>query len=256
MAAREDERGFAGTTLVAGSAGLSAAVHGFKLAPLTAAKAAAAARARLRSGGLHTAPGWQLAMKRAIDVIGASLALLLLSPVLIAAAIAVKLSSPGPVFYVSDRVGKDGHTFPFAKFRSMRSNAEYEKPQLVELNEASGPVFKVRDDPRITKAGRVLRKLSIDELPQLFHVLSGKMTLVGPRPPLPEEVVTYSEIEWQRLLVKPGITCIWQVSGRSDLDFDTWVQMDIQYIKEWTVSGDLRLLLRTIPAVLTGRGAY
>jgi lipopolysaccharide/colanic/teichoic acid biosynthesis glycosyltransferase len=254
MAAREDERGFTVGALVADSVGLSAAVPGFEVIPLV--KAAAADPARFRGGGLHAAARWQLAVKRAIDVIGASLALLLLSPVLIAAAIAVKLSSPGPVFYVSDRVGKDGHAFPFAKFRSMRSNAEYEKPQLVELNEASGPVFKVRDDPRITKAGRVLRKLSIDELPQLFHVLSGKMSLVGPRPPLPEEVVTYSELEWQRLLVKPGITCIWQVSGRSDLDFDTWVQMDIQYIEEWTVFGDLRLLGRTIPAVLTGRGAY
>jgi lipopolysaccharide/colanic/teichoic acid biosynthesis glycosyltransferase len=127
---------------------------------------------------------------------------------------------------------------------------------LVELNEATGPIFKVRDDPRMTKVGRVLRKLSIDEMPQLLHVLSGKMSLVGPRPPLPEEVVTYSEFEWQRLSVQPGITCIWQVSGRSDLDFDTWVQMDIQYIEEWTLSSDLRLLLRTVPAVLTGRGAY
>jgi lipopolysaccharide/colanic/teichoic acid biosynthesis glycosyltransferase len=108
----------------------------------------------------------------------------------------------------------------------------------------------------MTKVGRVLRKLSIDEMPQLLHVLSGKMSLVGPRPPLPEEVVTYSEFEWQRLSVQPGITCIWQVSGRSDLDFDTWVQMDIQYIEEWTLSSDLRLLLRTVPAVLTGRGAY
>jgi lipopolysaccharide/colanic/teichoic acid biosynthesis glycosyltransferase len=255
MVAREDERGFAGGTLVAEGAGLSAALP-LEVPPLTTVKPAAADRARFPGGGLHAAARWQLAVKRAIDVIGASLALLLLSPVLIAAAIAVKLSSSGPVFYVSDRVGKDGHTFPFAKFRSMRSDAEYEKPQLVELNEASGPVFKVRDDPRITKAGRVLRKLSIDELPQLFHVMSGKMSLVGPRPPLPEEVVTYSELEWQRLLVKPGITCIWQVSGRSDLDFDTWVQMDIQYIEEWTVFGDLRLLLRTIPAVVTGRGAY
>jgi lipopolysaccharide/colanic/teichoic acid biosynthesis glycosyltransferase len=238
--------------MVADSAGLRAAVPGFEIKPLLKA----ADRERMPAGGLHAAARWQLAAKRAIDIVGASLALLLLSPVLIAAAIAVKLSSPGPVFYISDRVGKDGRPFPFAKFRSMRSDAEYEKPQLVELNEASGPVFKVRDDPRITKAGRVLRKLSIDELPQLFHVLSGKMSLVGPRPPLPEEVVTYSEIEWQRLLVKPGITCIWQVSGRSDLDFDTWVQMDIQYIDEWTVFGDVRLLLRTIPAVLTGRGAY
>ena len=255
MAARERERDFAGATLAADSAGLSAALPGFEVLPLTSVKSAAD-DSQFRRGGLHAAARWQLAVKRTIDVIGASLALLLLSPVLIAAAIAVKLSSPGPVFYVSGRVGKDGHPFPFAKFRSMRCNAEYEKPHLVDLNEASGPVFKVRDDPRITKAGRVLRKLSIDELPQLFHVLSGKMSLVGPRPPLPEEVVTYSELEWQRLLVKPGITCIWQVSGRSDLDFDTWVQMDIQYIEEWTVFGDLRLLGRTIPAVLTGRGAY
>ncbi len=206
--------------------------------------------------GLLVAASWQLAIKRTIDIIGASLALVLLSPVLLAAAIAVKLSSPGPVFYVSDRVGKDGQVFRFAKFRSMRSNAEYEKPRLVELNEATGPIFKVRDDPRMTKVGHVLRKLSIDEMPQLIHVLSGKMSLVGPRPPLPEEVATYSEFEWQRLSVKPGMTCIWQVSGRSDLDFDTWVRMDIQYIEEWTVFDDLSLLVRTVPAVLTGRGAY
>jgi lipopolysaccharide/colanic/teichoic acid biosynthesis glycosyltransferase len=255
MVVREDESDFAGGAWVADSAGLSAALPGFEVLPLTSVTSAAD-DSRFRRGGLHAAARWQLTIKRAVDVIGASLALLLLSPVLIAAAIAVKLSSPGPVFYVSDRVGKDGVTFRFAKFRSMRSNAEYEKPHLVELNEATGPIFKVRDDPRMTKVGRVLRKLSIDEMPQLLHVLSGKMSLVGPRPPLPEEVVTYSEFEWQRLSVQPGITCIWQVSGRSDLDFDTWVQMDIQYIEEWTLSSDLRLLLRTVPAVLTGRGAY
>ncbi len=260
MVAREDDpSGVVGGTVVAAGGVLSTALPAFEVIPLIAAPAtnSPADPPRVQPGtGLLAATGWQLAAKRMLDVIGASLALLILSPVLLVAAIAVKLSSPGPVFYVSDRVGKDGETFRFAKFRSMRSDAEYEKPRLVELNEATGPIFKVRDDPRMTKVGRVLRKLSIDEMPQLLHVLSGKMSLVGPRPPLPEEVVTYSELEWQRLLVKPGITCIWQVSGRSDLDFDTWVQMDIQYIEEWTATGDLRLLLRTVPAVLSGRGAY
>ena len=138
----------------------------------------------------------------------------------------------------------------------MRSGADEELAALATANEADGPIFKIREDPRITSIGRLLRKLSIDELPQLVHVLAGQMSLVGPRPPLASEVEHYGEWESQRLMVKPGLTCIWQVSGRSDLDFDTWVEMDIEYIKTWSLINDLRLLALTVPAVALGRGAY
>ena len=142
------------------------------------------------------------------------------------------------------------------KFRSMKVEAHEDRDEILHLNELEGPVFKIRDDPRVTRVGRAIRKLSIDELPQLLNVLAGDMSLVGPRPPLPEEYETYGPRERQRLAVKPGITCIWQVSGRSDLDFETWVDMDLEYIEGWTIRQDLKLLVLTIPAVLSGRGAY
>jgi lipopolysaccharide/colanic/teichoic acid biosynthesis glycosyltransferase len=196
------------------------------------------------------------AVKRVLDVLTAAVALILLSPILLAAALIVKISSRGPVFYAQDRVGQDGQHFRFVKFRTMRDGAHDARPSLATQNQADGPVFKIRRDPRITRVGRVLRKLSVDELPQLVHVLSGKMSLVGPRPPLPEEVARYGAWERQRLLVKPGLTCSWQVNGRSDLDFATWVLMDIEYIRDWSLWLDVRLLVRTVPAVLSGRGAY
>ncbi|MGH8875618.1 MAG: sugar transferase [Acidimicrobiia bacterium] len=205
---------------------------------------------------LLSAPQWMLAVKRLIDISVGLAALVILSPVFVLAAVAVKLSSPGPIFYVSDRVGRRGITFKFIKFRSMMVEADYEKPQLLELNELDGPVFKIRSDPRITPVGRVLRKFSVDELPQLVHVLAGDMSLVGPRPPLPEETDRYTDRQWQRLLVKPGITCTWQVSGRSEIDFATWVRMDLDYIERWSLLRDLKLMVLTIPAVLSGRGAY
>ena len=185
-----------------------------------------------------------------------ALMLAALSPVLACAALMVKLSSRGPVFFAQERVGCRGRRFRFLKFRTMRDGAEEERCRLDGLNELDGPVFKIRDDPRITRAGRILRKFSVDELPQLFHVLSGKMSLVGPRPPLCEEVEAYSRWDAQRLLVKPGLTCIWQVSGRSNLSFHTWVDMDIEYIRRWSLWVDVKLLARTVPAVLSGRGAY
>ena len=195
--------------------------------------------------------------KRAIDIIGALLALLILAPVFIIAALSVAFTSAGPVFFRQPRVGHLGKEFGFIKFRSMYIDAEKRKAELQELNEHdSGPIFKIRNDPRITPVGRIMRKLSIDELPQLFHVLTGEMSLVGPRPPLPAEVETYRPYEYARLLAKPGMTCIWQVSGRSDLDFATWVKMDIAYMAEWSLWLDLKLLIKTIPAVLSGRGAY
>ncbi len=197
-----------------------------------------------------------LAFRRVMDVMGAIAGLLVLLPFFAVVAAAIKLTSPGPVLYKHSRVGKGGVEFDFYKFRSMRLGAEGERGQLAELDETTGPIFKMRQDPRQTRVGHLIRRASLDELPQLWHVLTGHMSLIGPRPPLPDEVAKYSDWEWQRLTVKPGITCIWQVSGRSDLDFDTWVTMDIHYIEHWTPWLDLQLLLRTIPAVLSGKGAY
>ena len=207
--------------------------------------------------GLLAAHPWQLALKRAIDLVGSVVGLLVLSPLLLVAAIAVKASSPGPVFYVSERVGRDGRPFRMMKFRSMAHGAHDSRATHHHLNiHDSGPVFKIRDDPRVTSVGRFMRRCSLDELPQLWNVLRGHMSLVGPRPPLPEEFALYGPREQRRLEVKPGITCIWQVSGRSDLDFDTWVDMDLAYIDTWSLRLDARLLGRTVAAVLTGRGAY
>lgn len=206
--------------------------------------------------GLLGASRSRLFAKRFIDVTGALVALVLFAPLLALVALAVKLTSPGPVFYVSDRVGKDGESFRFLKFRTMRTEADIEKPMLLELNDVDGPIFKIKDDPRITPLGRFLRRSSLDELPQLVHVLSGKMSLVGPRPPIPEEVAEYSVYHMSRLAVKPGLTCLWQVSGRSTLDFETWVEMDLEYIDNWSLGYDLRLIARTFPAVLSGRGAF
>jgi lipopolysaccharide/colanic/teichoic acid biosynthesis glycosyltransferase len=206
---------------------------------------------------LYLQRSWQLRLKRVIDIIGALFALLILSPLLGLTALAVACTSPGPVFFRQVRVGQFGKTFSFLKFRSMYVDAEERKADFEALNQhSSGPIFKIRDDPRMTPVGRIIRKLSIDELPQLFHVLSGKMSLVGPRPPLPAEVAKYRPHEHARLLAKPGLTCIWQVSGRSDLDFDTWVAMDISYLRDWNLWLDLKLLAKTIPAVLSGKGAY
>lgn len=206
--------------------------------------------------GLLAANKFNLLAKRAVDILVSIIGLILLSPLLLVIAIAVTFTSPGPLIFKQPRVGLGGRTFDFYKFRSMRNSAEEERQQLNDLNEATGPIFKVKDDPRITVVGRFIRRSSIDELPQLWNVLRGEMSLVGPRPPLPDEVREYSDWERQRLLVKPGITCIWQVSGRSNLDFNTWVTMDIEYIEEWRPWLDITLLAKTIPAVLSGRGAY
>jgi lipopolysaccharide/colanic/teichoic acid biosynthesis glycosyltransferase len=206
--------------------------------------------------GLLGARTWHLGIKRVVDIVTSVFFLILLSPVFLLAAAAVKLTSRGPLLYVQDRVGRDGRVFRLAKFRSMRDGAHTELDDLRHLNEVDGPVFKIKDDPRITRVGRFMRKYSIDELPQLVHVLAGKMSLVGPRPPLPAEVSIYDEWQRQRLLVKPGITCIWQVSGRSDLDFETWVSLDVEYIRTWRPWLDFVILLKTVPAVLSATGAY
>jgi len=195
-------------------------------------------------------------IRRLFDVVFASLALLVLLPVLVAIAILIRLDSPGSVLFVQRRVGKNGTEFPFYKFRSMRRDAEDLRPALVEINEASGPLFKIRRDPRITRVGRFLRRWSLDELPQLINILRGEMSLVGPRPALPCEVETYTSLERERLLVTPGLTGLWQVSGRSDLSFEESIALDLDYIRRRTLILDLLIVLRTFPAVLGGKGAY
>jgi lipopolysaccharide/colanic/teichoic acid biosynthesis glycosyltransferase len=210
----------------------------------------------IETAPLLTAPRWKLAVKRTIDIVGASIGLLLVLPLIVVISIAVATTSRGPILYRQKRIGRGGRPFTFLKFRSMYRDAESRLSGLRYLNDASGPVFKMKSDPRVTPVGRVLRRWSMDELPQLVNVIAGQMSLVGPRPPLPQEVDEYGELARQRLLVKPGITCIWQVSGRSDVDFDRWVTMDLEYVFAWSLLLDLKLLARTLPAVLGRRGAY
>lgn len=195
-------------------------------------------------------------LKRVLDVVLVLLGLMMLLPVMFIAALAIKLDSPGPAIFKQTRVGKWGETFTCYKFRSMCMDAEKLKTRLEDQNEVNGPIFKMRRDPRITRVGRVIRKLSIDELPQLFNVLKGDMSIVGPRPPLPKEVNIY-ELEYlRRLDAIPGITGLPQISGRSNLDFDRWVELDLEYIARQSVRQDLVILIKTIPAVIFGRGAY
>jgi len=195
-------------------------------------------------------------IKRLFDIVVSGLALVALSPLILLTAIAIRLDSPGPIFFMQTRVGRWGRLFQVYKFRSMYVDAEERKQALQALNEADGPVFKMKRDPRITRVGRIIRKLSIDELPQLINVLKGDMSLVGPRPPLPKEVDQYEYRQRRRLDAVPGITGLQQVSGRSDLDFDRWVAFDVEYIERQSLWFDLKILLKTIPAVVTGKGAY
>jgi lipopolysaccharide/colanic/teichoic acid biosynthesis glycosyltransferase len=197
------------------------------------------------------------AIKRMIDIVGSLILLILLSPLLATIAILIKLNSRGAVFYRQTRVMKWGRLFQMYKFRSMFIEADQPGNDLLLKNEMAGGVtFKMKADPRITRVGRFLRRGSIDELPQLWNVLRGEMSLVGPRPPLPSEVALYSVAERRRLDVTPGITCIWQVSGRSEIPFEQQVELDVAYIDSQSLRVDLKLLLKTIPAVLMGRGAY
>ena len=201
--------------------------------------------------------GWQLMAKRLIDVWGSIALLLLLTPLLFVVALLIKLDSPGPVLFKQERVGLNKRRFLLIKFRTMADGAEKGQATLETLNEADGPVFKIKNDPRVTNIGRFLRRYSLDELPQLFNVLKGEMSLVGPRP-LPVRDIERIDLQWhkRRLSMKPGLTCFWQVSGRSDVSFDHWVRMDLQYIDNWSLPLDLKILLKTIPAVLRGSGAY
>jgi exopolysaccharide biosynthesis polyprenyl glycosylphosphotransferase len=200
--------------------------------------------------------GLNAAVKRSVDLLASGLGLLLLSPLLGAVALLVKLTSPGPVLYAQERVGLDGRTFPMYKFRSMIKDADKMIDQLADRSEVAGHIFKMKNDPRLTPPGRFLRRFSIDELPQLINVLFGQMSLVGPRPPLPREVAKYNAWHRKRLRVRPGITGLWQVSGRSHLPFEDMVRLDIYYIENWSLWQDLKILLRTIPVTLTGSGAY
>ena len=194
--------------------------------------------------------------KRIFDLVIASLSLLLFSPVMAITAVLIRLDSPGPVIYKQVRVGKWGRRFNCFKFRSMYIDADARKAELMAQNEADEIVFKIRRDPRVTRLGRVIRKLSIDELPQIFNVLRGDMSVVGPRPPVPYEVERYKYEYFHRLDAIPGITGLQQISGRSDVEFKRWIELDLQYIQEQSLAKDIQILLLTIPTVISGRGAY
>ena len=197
----------------------------------------------------------RLGVKRALDVAGAAAGLLITAPVIALASVAIKLTSPGSVFFGQMRCGLNGRRFTMWKLRTMCADAEAKRAELIHLNEMDGPVFKIRNDPRITPVGRWLRRTSLDELPQLWNVLRGDMSLVGPRPPVPHEVAQYKTSERRRISMRPGLTCLWQVSGRNQISFQDWVKLDLEYIDKWSLSRDMGILLRTVPAVLRGRGA-
>lgn len=222
------------------------------------------ARSKMSSfGGMplihfETPPGdrWELSMKRVVDVVLSGTLLIILSPLFLLIALFIKLTSPGPVLFVQRRVGRNGRHFDLYKFRSMVEGAEHQLAPLLEKNEMSGPAFKLSEDPRVTGVGRFLRRFSLDELPQLWNVLIGDMSLVGPRPPVPGEVSIYERKFRRRLSMRPGLTCTWQVSGRNEIsDFESWVRMDLEYIDNWSLGRDFSLLVRTIPAVILGSGA-
>ena len=197
----------------------------------------------------------QLVVKRAIDLALSLVLFLLTLPIQALAALAIRLSSPGPIFFRQVRCGLNGRLFTLLKFRTMEAKAEARLLEIAHLNEMTGPVFKSARDPRLTPVGQLLRRLSIDELPQLWNVIVGDMSLVGPRPPLPEEVSRYEPWQRRRLSMSPGLTCLWQVSGRSEVDFDRWMELDLKYIDTWSPMLDVKILLKTVPAVLSGRGA-
>ena len=193
--------------------------------------------------------------KRAIDIIGAGSGLLLLSPVIVIVACAIKFTSKGPIFFSQKRVGKNGELFDMYKFRSMVVNAEELKEKLAHQNEMSGPMFKMKDDPRVTKVGKFIRKTSLDELPQLWNVLKGDMSLVGPRPSLPKEVAQFEKWMYKRLSVKPGLTCFWQVSGRNNIDFEDWMKLDIKYVDERNIWIDIKLIFKTVLVLFGDKNA-
>ena len=197
----------------------------------------------------------RLLVKRITDIVLATVALVVLAPIMLLIAVLIRLTSPGPAIFRQERCGLNGRRFTFYKFRSMSADAEARRAELEHLNQRE-LVFKIRNDPRLTSVGRWLRKFSIDEWPQLWNVLRGDMSLVGPRPPLPDEVEKYKRWQRRRLRMRPGLTCLWAVSGRDNVDFETWMKMDMEYIDNWSLALDWKIILRTIPAVLGGRGAH
>jgi exopolysaccharide biosynthesis polyprenyl glycosylphosphotransferase len=199
-------------------------------------------------------PEFSLVLKRSLDVVFSSLILIVLSPLLLAIAIAVKLDSRGPVFYSSERIGKKGHVFKCTKFRTMVRDADLKRADIMHMNERDGVLFKVRNDPRVTSLGRFLRKYSLDELPQFFSVLRGEMSVVGPRPPMASEVKEYKLSHLRRLDVTPGITGLWQVQGRQDPSFDSYISLDVTYIENWSLWLDVKIILRTVAVVFAGTG--
>jgi len=207
---------------------------------------------------LSSAPDSELRLffKRVFDIALSALSLAVLSPLLACIAAMIRTTSPGPVFFQQTRCGLGGRRFTLYKFRSMINNAEQMRAELHQLNELDGPVFKVSDDPRITPVGRWLRRFSLDELPQLWNILRGEMSFVGPRPAVPEEVEQYQDWQRRRLRMRPGLTCTWVLEGRNHLDFNRWMQLDLTYIDNWSLWLDVKIFLRTIPIVLSGRGAY
>jgi lipopolysaccharide/colanic/teichoic acid biosynthesis glycosyltransferase len=198
---------------------------------------------------------WQL-FKRSFDVVCSAALLVLLAPLFVLIAVGIKLSSPGPVLFSQTRVGKGGREFRFYKFRTMVDGAHLMHEHVLHLNELDGPALKIADDPRVHDFGTILRRASLDELPQLWNVLRGDMSLVGPRPALPREVLDYQPHYLQRLTVMPGITGLWQVSGRANVPFRRWMAMDVWYARHWTPLLDLWIMLRTVPAVIRGEGAW
>jgi len=196
----------------------------------------------------------QLMVKRLFDVVGSATALLVALPLLMIAAIAIKLTSPGPVLFRQIRTGQYGRTFWIYKLRTMTEDAEVRRTELLHANEMTGPVFKMRNDPRITSVGKWLRRLSLDEIPQLWNVVCGDMSLVGPRPPLPHEVAEYATFDRRRLSMRPGLTCLWQIGGRNLVDFADWVKLDLEYIDNWSLANDLKIMVRTLPVIVRGTG--
>jgi exopolysaccharide biosynthesis polyprenyl glycosylphosphotransferase len=200
--------------------------------------------------------GWKLLVKRLLDFSVALLALPVVLPVMGLCALAIRLDSPGPALFVQERVGLKKRRFSMLKFRTMIDGADRLQAQLEHLNEAQGPIFKMANDPRVTRVGRFLRRTSLDELPQVLHVFTGKMSLVGPRPMSLRDVELFDQgIQRKRFSVKPGLTCLWQISGRSQLPFSKWLELDLYYIEHWSLSLDLKILLKTVPVVLRGTGA-
>jgi lipopolysaccharide/colanic/teichoic acid biosynthesis glycosyltransferase len=207
--------------------------------------------------GYPVREGWfYAAAKRIIDLTGALVGLVLLLPLFPFIVMLIKLETRGPVFFRQQRIGRRGRRFDCYKFRSMLDDAELRKESISHLNEATGAAFKIKDDPRITGVGRFLRRSSLDEFPQLFNVLRGDMSIVGPRPQVPAEAAQYSPVQALRLLVKPGLTCLWQISGRSHLDFEEWMALDREYVRRRSLTFDLVILARTLPAVIERKGAY